>query len=168
MSVPGVEVQVNIDVLEAIADQARKMPGLMQTAYNRALRPLKRDMLAELKVKPPALGNDDYPLDWETPRQMRAFFATRGFGKGIPTQRTDDLINSYMLEIIFNEQSGGILQLTNDSPHAEYVVGDNAQRMHVAHGWVQYAPVVAKYGEKAEEILIQTWFTVSDFNAGIS
>lgn len=29
-----------------------------------------------------------YPIDWDSERQRRAFFATNGFGKGIPYRRT--------------------------------------------------------------------------------
>lgn len=29
-----------------------------------------------------------YPVQWDSQRQRKAFFATEGFGKGIPTQRT--------------------------------------------------------------------------------
>ena len=32
----------------------------------------------------------DYPVTWDSERQRRAFFATNGFGKGIPYKRTGD------------------------------------------------------------------------------
>lgn len=30
-----------------------------------------------------------YPIDWDSPRQKRAYFATNGFGRGIPYKRTN-------------------------------------------------------------------------------
>lgn len=30
----------------------------------------------------------EYPVHWDSKKQRRAFFATDGFGAGIPTQRT--------------------------------------------------------------------------------
>lgn len=30
-----------------------------------------------------------YPINWDSERQRRAFFATNGFGRGIPYQRTN-------------------------------------------------------------------------------
>jgi hypothetical protein len=29
-----------------------------------------------------------YPIDWDSPKQMRAYYATNGFGAGIPYRRT--------------------------------------------------------------------------------
>jgi hypothetical protein len=36
-----------------------------------------------------------YPVQWDSERQRRAFFATNGFGKGIPYQRTGRYIASW-------------------------------------------------------------------------
>jgi len=36
-------------------------------------------------------GPVKYPIRWTSERQRRAFFATRGFGRGIPTKRTGDV-----------------------------------------------------------------------------
>lgn len=32
-----------------------------------------------------------YPINWDSPRQKRAFFATNGFGAGIPYRRTHQM-----------------------------------------------------------------------------
>lgn len=36
-----------------------------------------------------------YPVNWDSDKQRRAFFATNGFGRGIPTTRTGSYINSW-------------------------------------------------------------------------
>jgi hypothetical protein len=36
-------------------------------------------------------GPVKYPIRWTSERQRRAFFATNGFGRGIPTKRTGDV-----------------------------------------------------------------------------
>ena len=39
-----------------------------------------------------------YPIDWDSPRQKRAFFATNGFGQGIPYRRTNQMVLGMRLE----------------------------------------------------------------------
>jgi hypothetical protein len=39
-----------------------------------------------------------YPIDWDSERQRRAFFATNGFGRGIPYKRTDRYRYGWTLE----------------------------------------------------------------------
>lgn len=41
-----------------------------------------------------------YPVQWDSERQRRAFFATGGFGKGIPYQRTGGYIAAWKHEVI--------------------------------------------------------------------
>lgn len=42
---------------------------------------------ARMELSIPALP-PTYPIKWDTEKQRRAFFATDGFGRGIPTPRT--------------------------------------------------------------------------------
>lgn len=39
-----------------------------------------------------------YPIDWDSPKQKRAFFATNGFGQGIPYRRTHTMVNNTNVE----------------------------------------------------------------------
>jgi len=36
-----------------------------------------------------------YPIDWASARQRAAFYASDGFGRGIPTRRTDEAVNAW-------------------------------------------------------------------------
>lgn len=39
-----------------------------------------------------------YPVQWDSPRQQRAYFATNGFGQGIPYNRTNRTVLGIKLE----------------------------------------------------------------------
>lgn len=158
-----IEVRVDTDVLDAIADAARKAPGLMNTVYKRRVRSLRSRMLTELRIVPPP---PNYPIKWKTARQRRAFFASNGFGRGIPTQRTGALLDAYDIALMSTDK-GGILQVTNSAPYARYVIGDDAQPFHIDH-WPQIADVVVKYEEIAFNELVEDWFTVVDQFAGVT
>lgn len=157
--ISGVNVRVDTTVLDAIRETARKAPGLMVTAYTRATRRLRARMLQELRQagKPP-----QYPLDWQTPKQRKAFFASNGFGGGIPSQRTGELEAGYKVDIAPLESNAAAMVITNSAPHARYVSGEQVQRMHIDR-WVQVVDVAVEYEAQANDILIETWFVVSDY-----
>ena len=160
----AIEVRTDTDILDAIGDTMRKSPGLMRTAYKRNIARLRPRILNELRKQP---GKPKYPLAWTSERQRRFVMAKLRQEGNLPYRRTGKLLAAYDVEVIDDGQAGGILRVVNPTPSARFVVGDNAQRFHLATGWVQVAPVVAKYREIAEEELIQTWFTVSDPFAGV-
>lgn len=83
-------------------------------------------------------GTPRYPIRWTSKKQRRAFFATNGFGRGIPTQRKGTIAEDW--EVIFvPSQDGGLLVLTNPHPEAKFVQGPQpfGQGFHRDTGWVQ-------------------------------
>jgi hypothetical protein len=124
----------------------------------RLKRPASRE-LQRLQVKP---GSPRYPLDWQSDKQRRYVMAKLRRENNLPYKRTDKLINSYDVELADDTSGGAILSVVNTDPKARFVVGDDAQRMHMQTGWVQIADVVSDARVEAEDLLIETWFTVVD------
>jgi hypothetical protein len=84
-----------------------------------------------LRYYPPRVHhNKNNPYKWQTEKQRRAYFASNGFGGGIPSTRTDKLRNGWTAskdpyrKTIFNEL-----------PYAKYVMGGRPQKGHKADGW---------------------------------
>ena len=76
-----------------------------------------------------------YPIQWDSERQRRASFATDGFGRGIPTKRSNAYIKAW--KIRRNPSSQKVqagYSLINDSLYARYVggsaYGDGQSRIH--------------------------------------
>jgi hypothetical protein len=63
-----------------------------------------------------------YPIQWDSERQRRAFFATDGFGHGIPYRRTGKYNEGWRLEPVKDSYGEGY-QLVNKVPYARYVGG---------------------------------------------
>jgi len=86
--------------------------------------------------------------DWQSERQRRAYFATGGFGRGIPSTRTGEINDAW--ELGFDVQRSSItVTLFNVSDHYRFVVGslrmdgpDTQQRMHKQGGWKPVAPII--------------------------
>lgn len=61
-----------------------------------------------------------YPINWDSERQRRAFFASNGFGRGIPYKRTGEYVDNWKLDKL--DEIG--YRVSNFSLSARYVGGD--------------------------------------------
>jgi len=59
-----------------------------------------------------------YPIQWDTDRQRKAFFASDGFGRGIPTTRSGEYTKAW--EVIKAENG---YDVGNPLTHAKYIGG---------------------------------------------
>lgn len=159
----SVQISVPIDVFDAVNDQLQQTPVLMERAYNRASSRLRSRLLEQLRQQP---GAPQYPLRWMSERQRRAYFATNGFGHGIPYQRTGALAQGWHVEY-GSLDNGGAITIWNDAPSEVYVEGYQQQPFHQDTGWLFAPQLIADFQELATEVIIQTWFTISDVNAGV-
>lgn len=82
------------------------------------------------------------PYQWQSEKQRRAYFATDGFGGGIPYQRTDEMVNAW--DWIANNTDWTRVIVYNPVETVTYVIGDDQQKGHKADGWRHYLDVVRK------------------------
>ncbi len=158
------EITVDRDIFEAIEQGALKLPTLMDTAFKRNVQRLSSRTLVRLRQTP---GPVVYPIQWTTPLQRRAFFASDGFGGGIPTRRIGKLQKGWVAKIR-GAPEGSIFVIENtatnrdDVRYEQYVTGINQQRFHRNTGWQRSQDILADVLVEAEDVLIETWFTVTD------
>jgi hypothetical protein len=60
----------------------------------------------------------DYPIHWDTRKQQKAFFASDGFGRGIPTKRSGEYIKAWQ---VIRAENG--YDVGNPLAHAKYIGG---------------------------------------------
>ena len=142
----------------------------LASAFKRAMQgrrgnALAQTALAKLRQEPPA---PNYPIRWKTERQRRAFFASDGFGRGIPASRSrpSKVAQGWAAEFIPTDD-GGILALTNPVPYMQFVQGINAQPFHLDTGWVQLEDVVSDFFREAEDAAVAVWFDSADPLEGV-
>jgi hypothetical protein len=94
-------------------------------------------------------GPPKRPIQWTSEKQRQAFFASNGFGGGIPHIRTGDLARSW--EVLLLADGGAlVIRIQNTSPAAKYVygpLGRNSnqavrQQMHIDTGWLDARDVI--------------------------
>ena len=152
-----IDVTVDTDVLDAISEAAKESPRRMNKAYKRRIKSIRQRILDDLREYP---GPAKKPFRWASERQRRAFFATDGFGHGIPYVRTNALKDGWTTRVR-DTKDGAIFEVANNTDYAEYVVGDWAQPGHLQTGWASASVTVAKYREEATDILIDAWGEVA-------
>jgi hypothetical protein len=142
----------------------QRTPQTMRVFVERTVaNDIARRMLPELQTQP---GPPRYPIRWRSVRQRRAFFATDGFGRGIPTVRSGKMVSAWRITPR-SVQDGGVIEVSNDVPYARYVIGDDQQPYHADTGWRLADDIVLKYSVIAQDMLIDGWFSISNIGKGI-
>ena len=92
----------------------------------------------------------NYPIDWASIKQKKAFYASDGFGGGIPHNRTDDYVNSWQVEGLGNMG----YRLVNKSQGAQFIGGNayglRQARMFRGH-WPLFRDVADQEVQKLPE-----------------
>lgn len=159
----SVKITVDTDILDAIAEGVRQSPKLMQVAYDRNTRRLRSRMIKELSTEPRA---SQPPIRWKSAKQRRAVMRKlRLMGMEDGYIRSHALSKAWKADLR-PDGTGGIMTITNKTPYVEFVQGDWAQPFHLDTGWPQAGDIFSRYRVEAENVLIQTWFTITDDFAG--
>ena len=131
-----------VDYLEDIQDTSYQIAE--ETAED--IRP---QFLADIQQPAPPV---QYPIQWTSERQRRAFFATNGFGAGIPTRRTGALEDAWTFGITRGSDGQFIVLIQNNKDYSKFTGGSLAQdrtqalrfqqRFHRNTGHLPYTDVV--------------------------
>lgn len=119
---------------------------------------MRPKMMDELMHYPPRVK---YPIQWTSVKQRRAFFASNGFGAGIPYKRTRALARGWNAQIHRKSDNASTLEIWNAQPYARFVVGTLSgnpqramrpmQRFHVNTGWQPAGQTVQFWVQAYEE-----------------
>lgn len=159
----------NTSALDAImqieknfAEMVKRFQRGMQTLKGRGLAEVA---LAKLRRVP---GPPIHPIRFDTDRQRRAFFASKGFGRGIPARRGSPpaVTQGWNAEFIATDE-GGIVALSNPEPHMQYVQGFKAQGFHKDTGWVQVEDVMNDFYRESADGAVQVFYETCDPLEGV-
>ena len=115
------------------------LPGVVNVDIEQALTNAQYEL--QQPGSPPT-----YPINWDSEKQRRAYFATKGFGAGIPYQRTGAgtqgwtvVKTGYKLERAYT--------LSNKKAYTQYVWGDAEGKQSKIHRgrWPVAALVIKRH-----------------------
>lgn len=144
------EVIANTRTLDNSMAYARAFADYVETPVLNVFETRKPQLLDDLRRQPGAVK---YPILWTSERQRKAYFATNGFGNGIPYKRTGRMSRGWYA---WARRSGNRFEMTiaNSTPGARFVYGDirpradkkdPQQRFHRNTGWTKVAPKIESW-----------------------
>lgn len=127
-----------IKAYEQLLEQA---PDVVNAFVNRTVNRVGDKLLARFQQEPgPVVYSRDGKLAWKSDKQRKAFFATDGFGGGIPYQRRaapNRMVDRWRLIITYEPNRLTSIALQNDDPVHQFVTGQFQQPFHAITGWYQ-------------------------------
>lgn len=137
-------VAIDTAWLDQIRAAAEALPEVMARYARRDLRPFVSQAVDRTLRREP--GPVVYPFQFHEDPQVdakmrRAYFATDGFGHGIPYRRTRRYVHSWHVRADYTDTLSGIT-LTSDSPVSEFVGGRRQLPGHRRTGWPNAIEVI--------------------------
>lgn len=147
--------QIRDNLNDATRRFSNAMKGQEGRAANRAL--------SKLRTEP---GPSIKPTRWKSDKQRRAFFASNGFGAGIPYRRSGRASRGWQATFD-NTPTGGTLTIEHEWPQIVFVQGDYQQPFHQDTGWVRLDDVVDDFEREAIDVGVEVWIASADPFEGI-
>ena len=153
-------VQYDVNIFDDYANAYGTALGeLTVEAGNAAFDEIKAPLLDELGYTP---GRVKYPIEWTSERQRKAFFATDGFGAGIPYKRTGRAAKSWF---VTNKTvpDGYRIEIGSNWKDAKFLYGTlnfrslnkarkPMQKFHRNTGWIPASETVRFWLDAANEV----------------
>lgn len=146
---PYVIIKVQADGISQAEDTAKTFQRKLQIEFNKQRKKIDNRARRFLRFTP---RTPKYPIQWQSERQRKAFFASKGFGRGIPTKRTGKLAEGWSIRQQKTANGANII-FDNDTKYAVYVQGDYMQNMHIASGYHSVRDAYDKYAPEYAEVL---------------
>lgn len=151
---------LDLAAMQRQLDLLDKSPAILSEVVLDVASENEAAILDDLSFVP---GPVSRPVEWETPRQMRAFFATDGFGGGIPHRRKAQKPMGWEVQL---ETRGAIttIGIQNIWNAARYVFGNligapkgDQQKMHHNTGWQLAAPKVTRWFDELNDTIYKRY-----------
>lgn len=143
--------------LRRVQEFAREYPTLARLSVEQNIVPLIEDRV-DRDLRRAVPGPAKKPIQWTSEKQRKAFFATDGFGHGIPYKRTGRLPAAWRVETV-SHANGITISVVNDSKAAPFVYGRWKQQFHTNTGWPDARPIIDKIGDDARLDVIEGQLT---------
>jgi len=125
---------------EALTMLASLEPNVKRVAFVAFAEYMIGDGRHGFSYEPPRVQHGEgNPYQWQSEKQRKAYFASDGFGGGIPYNRTHQLANNWT----YAEPGANSIKLMNNSNSASFVFGDDQQRGHAADGWRHVLSIIS-------------------------
>jgi len=109
---PQITIQTNVPI---VRKGLEKLRAALPTIGHKRLYDAALNLLSRMRVPGAASRR---PVHWDSFRQLRAYYASGGFGGGIPTTRTDRYVRGWKVE-----RANKGYTVINPTPGAKFIGG---------------------------------------------
>lgn len=156
------------DVLDETKRLARNLPRVFPAALEGEMRPLERDLLADLQEMPGPIKPGVFRRLATRKQLIAVMIKLRKRADWNPNgghyRRSGRFVRAWKIELIKGLNGG--LQVTNDSGIEPFVTGVRQQPFHKDTGWYESQNIFDRYRKRADDVLIDVWFAVTEFQIG--
>lgn len=156
-----VDFQLNDDEYLTFKAGLKQYPARFLDLMIRGVLPDVQRFVTFIAGKIP--GPVSSPFQFATEKSRHAYFATDGFGKGIPYVRTRTIASAFMVTPVLSADNLDIM-LDNPEPGSVYVYGPRQVPGHKTTGWTPLAEIVEKAQDYADEQVVELWIRSSEEN----
>ena len=163
------DIIVDTKKITRLQNKMEKYPPYAIKAGMEAVSNYLNDSVLE-QMYPP---ESDAPFQWSSDKQRRAYFASDGFGAGIPYSRTYDLMTQsefYIEPGSFQGTPYSSIGFRSQVPYAKYVIGPDAIIGHIKRGWKPVNQFVVTKSKDIARVFQQavkdTWDKMESFMFG--
>lgn len=162
-----IKVSADLDtrVFDDIQSTISRSGKLMSRAFQRDVTKVRQQFERDVANEPPQAP---LPFVWSSNPQAQARARAYYFANKVPRgsrggryKRTHKLAKSWKFKIDLKD-AAGVITATNDTPGAEYVIGDRQVVSHRIAGWYTDEELRVKYSAVLTERCEQTWRLISD------
>ncbi len=161
---PAIEFTFEFDeaIFETLDDTLDRAFKILQATVDGPIMTRLNDtLLTQLRTAP---GPPRYPLKWRSEKQRRFVMAKLRRENNLPYKRkSPGLVDGWELETAFEVDSGGI-SLIHPWDGIRFVVGPLGSdvRQPLFPHWYDADALLATAARDAEDILVDSWFTIFD------
>ena len=153
-----INVKIPKDVFAVVRTMTPRTKRIFNADLKATVQPAVQKQVDDLLGEDP--GPVKYPFEFSTARSRAAYFATKGFGRGIPYRRTGQLRKSWKVDITRRGENSYMV-IYNPADAAQYVYGSATQRQVPGHrntGWGKDQQTAAQLiQEDAVDLIIDAW-----------
>lgn len=121
---------IGIDI-QGLAEIEARLGQIPEEAMDAGVELANEYIVNFERLYPPRVQHGEgNPYKWDSDRQRKAYFASNGFGGGIPYQRTQNLAQGWN---VLGEGKNQIV--VNEVPYAAFVKDFQQSRGHLHDGW---------------------------------
>lgn len=155
-----IDAIIDSDVLQAVKAIPDRVDPAMGRYVQQVVRPAVQSRVNQTFAVYP--GPVVRPFQFATEKSRRAYFATKGFGKGLPYHRTNELQRGWKVEVDRRKNSG-FISIRNTAPAAVYVIGGRQVPGHRRTGWGEHFDAYTiSVSEYVIDLLITGWVETID------